>query len=143
MASVRRVLAVTAGLAAAGLVVGAVLGAIAGGAALAMVGDRASARDTTIVIGIAAGVGGGLGLVLAPAAAWLLMRHVPIGRAVAETALGTALGAFLGFLLTASLAHVLPAPPLIFALLGFTAAAVRLRVAHRKKDPVATLPPEA
>jgi hypothetical protein len=105
-----------------------------------LVNAGASRRDAGIVIGIAAGVGGGLGLVLAPAAAWLLMRHVAIGRALAETALGSAVGAFLGFLLTPATGLIIPYPPLTLALFGFTAAAVRLRVMHRKKGAVAILP---
>ena len=143
MASVRRVVAVTAGLAATGLVVGAVLGAVVEGAALMLVGHEVSGRDAAIVVGVAAAAGGVLGLLLAPTAAWLLMRHVPIGRALAETALGTTLGAFVGFLLTPSTGLIIPVPPLSLALVGFTAAAVRLRFMHRKKDTVPNLPPEA
>ncbi len=143
MASVRRVLAVTAGLAATGLVVGAVLGAVVEGAALMLVAREVSGRDAAIVVGVAAAAGGVLGMLLAPTAAWLLMRHVPIGRALAETALGTTLGAFVGFLLTPSTGLIIPFPPLSLALVGFTAAAVRLRFMHRGKGMAPNLPPDA
>jgi hypothetical protein len=59
------------------------------------------------------------------------MRHVPVWRAILETALGTALGAALG-LSAAWLAGVIPGPgffwPLAVGLAGFVAAALRLRL---------------
>ena len=39
------------------------------------------------------------GAVLAPVAAWSLMRHVPLWRAIAETAAGTVLGVGIGYCL--------------------------------------------
>ena len=76
-----------------------------------------------------------LGLVLAPLAAWTLMRHVPLWRALGETALGTALGGIAGYLIPAqSWPFPFPfVPPLLFALLGFVLAALRLRLTHRVK----------
>jgi hypothetical protein len=142
VASVRRVLAVTAGLAAAGFVVGAVLGGIVVGAALVMSGLAPWESDVALSWAGAAAMGGLLGMLLGPIAAWLLMRHVPIGRALGETALGTAIGSLLGLLLASSIGLFIPIPPLTLALVGFAAAAVRLRVTHRKKDAVVVLPPE-
>ena len=143
MASVRRVIAVTAGLSAAGLVVGAAVGAIVGGAfiALTLLTAKGGAWNVGATLAASAMYGGALGMVLGPIAAWLLMRHVPIGRALGETALGTAIGSFLGILLVWFPVLLIPFPPLTLALAGFAAAAVRLRVMHRKKDVVATLPP--
>ena len=142
MASVRRVLAVTAGLAVAGFLVGFILGAIVLGAAIAMSGLAPWQSDVVLSWAAAAAIGGLLGMVLGPTAAWLLMRHVPIGRALGETALGTAIGSLLGLLLASSVGLVIPFPPLTLALVGFGLAAVRLRVTHRKKDAVVALPPE-
>jgi F0F1-type ATP synthase assembly protein I len=59
------------------------------------------------------------------------MRHVPLWRAIAETALGTLIGYAVGWFFPVVLGGM-PAAPLIFALLGFTAAAVRLRVTRRR-----------
>ena len=66
--------------------------------------------------------GAGVGAFLGPAAAWLLMRHVPLGKAIGSTALGTILGSVAGLLLGG--------PPGSFfgAFLGFGAAAVTVRV---------------
>jgi len=142
VASVRRVIAVTAGLSAAGLVVGAAVGAVVAGAFIALSLLTASGGVWNVGTTLAASAiyGGALGMVLGPIAAWLLMRHVPIGRALGETALGTAIGSFLGLLLVWFPVLLIPFPPLTLALAGFAAAAVRLRVMHRKKDAVATLP---
>ena len=133
----RRILAVTAGLSVTGFVLGAVLGALLFGAAAALAAGARSDLEFP-VIGAALRFGL-LGLVLAPLAAWTLMRHVPLWRALGETALGTALGGIAGYLVPA---HSWPfpspfAPPLLLALLGFVLAALRLRVTHRvRAEPV-------
>ena len=95
--------------------------------------------DLTLPV-LAAALGCGvLGLVLAPLAAWTLMRHVPLWRALGETALGTALGGIAGYLVPAD-AWPFPfpfGPPLLLALVGFILAALRLRLTHRVKAPLA------
>ena len=142
MASVRRVLAVTGGLAVAGLVVGAVVGVGVAGAfiALSLLTRSGGVWNVGSTLLFSAMFGGALGLVLGPLAAWLLMRHVPIGRALGQTALGTAIGSFLGLLLVMFPVLLIPFPPLVLGLAGFAAAAVRLRITHRRKDVVPTLP---
>lgn len=98
--SLKRFAAVTVGLAAAGFVVGAGLcGAIAAVVLASAEGMRGFARHGEYVL-FAALWGGGVGAVLGPAAAWLLMRHVPLWKAIAGTALGTLAGVAMGILLS-------------------------------------------
>ena len=129
----RRILAVTAGLSLTGFVLGAVLGGLLFAAANVI---ASGVRSNLALPVLSAAVGCGvLGLVLAPLAAWTLMRHVPLWRALGETALGTALGGIAGYLVPAD-AWPFPfpfVPPLLFALVGFVLAALRLRLTHRVK----------
>jgi len=136
-ARLRRIIAVTAGLSAVGFLLGAALGAaIFGAASVVAAGVRPSFTLPVLNAALGCGV---LGLVLAPLAAWTLMRHVPLWRALGETALGTALGGIVGYLIPAeSWPFPFPfIPPLLFALVGFVVAAVRLRLSHRAKPAVA------
>jgi hypothetical protein len=129
----RRIIAVTAGLSVVGFILGAVLGGLLFGAASIVV---AGVRPSLALPVLSAAVGCGvLGLVLAPLAAWTLMRHVPLWRALGETALGTALGGILGNLVPIdSWPFPFPfVPPLLLALAGFVVAALRLRLTHRVK----------
>ena len=136
---VRRILAVTAGLSVTGFLLGAALGALLFGAASVI---AAGIRPALALPVLSAALGCGiLGLVLAPLAAWTLMRHVPLWRALGETALGTALGGIAGYLVPAeSWPFPFPfVPPLLGALLGFVLAALRLRLTHRVRTPPAPL----
>jgi hypothetical protein len=129
----RRIAPVTAMLSAIGAVVGAVLGTLTTAALiLARFGPRPfnGAREVLLV---GAGLGGLLGLILAPAAAWTLMRHVPIWRAVLETAVGTALGVAVGHLAATDPGDAM-LWPLPFALTGFAIAALRLRLTRRHAE---------
>ena len=106
----------TGALAVAGAVFGALASALAVTIWLAPRGDLHFGTDVLL---FAALVGGALGAVLGPAAAWLLLRRVPVGRAV----LGTTAGAFAGGLVSAALQiHAV-----LGAVVGFTAAALILR----------------
>jgi hypothetical protein len=66
-----------------------------------------------------------MGTVLAPVAAWSLMRSVPLWRAIAEPALGTVLGALAGALLGPLWRPGL-AWSIVGVLIGFLVAAVHL-----------------
>ena len=130
----RRILAVTAGLAVAGALVGSVAGA-ATFALTALIQRMIGSVDASSflnLIGLGAGVGALFGLVLGPAAAWLLMRRVPIGRALLGTALGTIVGGVV--------ALVVGINPLVLPLAGFFGSALLLRVTARKGGAKA-LPP--
>jgi hypothetical protein len=125
MSQIRRILAVTAGLMAGG----AIFGAIAAVATL-MIGFVAMGRGGEIdhiAVEIVAMVGAVLGAVLFPAAAWLLMRNVPIGMALLGTVAGTTAGGAAGWLVaTNDVDQILYA--LIGGVIGFAAASVLLRI---------------
>ena len=123
----RRILAVTAGLAAAGAVVGGVLGALL--VSLLMLTDRVAPWSWAAFV-IGAGFGAEVGFVLAPIAAWTLMRRVPLWRAITDTALGTTIGAGAGLFLQPRFDFVILSP-VILGIVGFTAAALRLRLSYR------------
>jgi hypothetical protein len=127
IAPFRRIVGVTVALSALGGVVGAVLGALSLVGLYIGIGGWRHPGSLGAPLAVAALFGGGLGLVLAPVAAWTLMRHVPLWRAIAETSLGTVLGFAAGWLLVPWLGPAAPSPILV-ALVGFAAAAIRLRL---------------
>lgn len=132
----------TLGLSATGAVVGAALGALA---LLTMLLAGGVGNDIDAwggPLGVAAALGAMLGALLAPIAAWTLMRHVPLWRAIAETALGTVLGVGAGYLLGPRLGREAPWE-FLFALAGFALAAIRLRLTHRGAARSAPGGPEA
>lgn len=129
----RRIAVVTLGLSVAGAVVGAALGVLAVAGLLVALGGRGA--DGLLVI--AGGFGAVLGLVLAPIAAWTLMRHVPLWRAITETGLGTALGSAAGWVLAPVIGGA-ALWPLALGLVGFGAAALRLRLTYRGAERGAT-----
>jgi hypothetical protein len=131
----RRILIITAALAGLGAVVGAVLGALVIAGIMIVPRPRFPVPPTAVVIG--AGFGAAAGFVLTPIAAWTLMRRVPLWRAIADTAVGTAIGAGVGLLLQ-SIYRVADVSPLLLGVVGFAAAALRLRLFYRRpaaKDP--------
>lgn len=85
----KRVLAVTAGLAVTGAIVGGVLGALL---VLAFAVTKGEAPADPELYLFAATLGGLVGCVLGPISAWLLMRRIPLWQAIGGTALGTAAG---------------------------------------------------
>jgi hypothetical protein len=123
--TLKRIAAVTAGLVATGAVAGAILGALVMG--LEYLAIRRGDLGTGLFFG--ALFGALLGSVLAPAAAWLLLRRVALGRALAQTFLGGMLGAIVSLLAMGG-GYAIPG-----ALLGFTLAAVRLRLTGPKLGP--------
>jgi hypothetical protein len=135
---IARIAAVTAGLAAAGAVVGAVAGAAMCVLMLLLSGEPSKLWVARDLLTFAASFGARAGAVLGPVAAWLLMRHVPLGLAIGGTALGTLAGGALGLL-------VGPIESIPAGVLGFGAAAVYLRVrtprqARRIGPPAARVP---
>ncbi len=124
-----RAFLVTLGLVAGGGLVGAVSGALAFAIVLAVVGQ--SLEPSLLAIGGA--FGAVTGTVVAPLVSWLFLRHVPLGRAFAQTALGTIVGGAIGFFLpTLGLGFAFVPGFLYGGLTGCTAAAIRLRLTTPK-----------
>lgn len=116
-----RIAAVTAGLAAAGAVVGAAVGMLAFTVWMLPLDDWPwPYRELVAALPYVGVYGAAMGAVLGPVAAWLLMRRVPLWKAVGGTALGTLAGSLLGLVGDG----VMGFPG---ALMGFAAAAVYLR----------------
>ena len=128
-----RVAAITLSIAAIGAIIGGALGA----ALLAVWSLRLGLRGTDFLAGAGVGAaeGAGLGAVLAPITAWAFLRTVPLGRALAQTSIGTTAGAALGLVLGSIGMPSLTSLPagLVGALFGFVAAAIRLRFATRTR----------
>lgn len=96
MGRARRILAVTAGLVAFGAAAGAIAGALVAVLAITLSLGPREALETDLV-GFGAMLGAPLGGVLLPASGWLLMRRVPVGRAMLGTMLGTIAGGLTGW----------------------------------------------
>jgi hypothetical protein len=126
--SIARIIQVTIGLSALGLVVGGILG----GGLLALLGFRMGDRISGEVLYYGALFGGAMGAALAPLAAWTLMRHVPIWRAITETAVGTVVGTTIGLVFQPLWDTAWLSPP-VLGIAGFTLAAIRLRLPRRAR----------
>lgn len=125
----RRILIITAALAGLGAFVGAILGGSLV-TAIELFPSRASGAWSPAAFFVGAAFGAAVGLVLAPVAAWTLMRRVPIWRAIVDTAVGTTIGAGLGLVLQPR-TPVLALSPIVLGVVGFTLAALRLRLFYR------------
>jgi hypothetical protein len=131
MSRTSRILAVLAGLLLTGAVIGAVVGAAALAIGTAIMGPGPGGADDAVALYVGTLVRGGalgaaIGAVAAPLAGFLLLRSVPLGRAVGWTTLGAVVGGATGsFLRTADS----PAPmPVVGAVLGFLLVALVLRL---------------
>ena len=125
-----RAVAITATLSLIGAVIGAAVGGVLVSAWSLTVDFSRGGRAGTVAVGTL--FSAGLGAVLAPTTAWLFLRRVQIGRAIAHTTIGTALGAALGILIERFvLDRIMLQLAIVGALIGFFAAAVRLRLTTR------------
>lgn len=102
--------------------VGAAVGGIIGTALLALLPvlvfrpPSHPAFDLLFSLAWGGGFGAAVGAIVAPLSGWTLLRHVPLGRAIAATAVGTFLGAL-----------IIYPQPVIGGMLGYVAAAVLSR----------------
>ena len=126
-----RILAVTAALAVAGAVTGAICGLLALAPLVIAGWLRAPSGYNPVVLSEvgawAAAAGAALGAIFGPLLAWSILRHVPLGRVILWAGVGTVLGSFAGWALTAN--ALFPGLPAIFGggLLGMVTAGVGLR----------------
>jgi hypothetical protein len=128
----KRVAAVTGGLIVAGGIAGAVVSALAVGLSALAFALLEGALQPSHVLGMAlfgGMIGAGYGAVLGPLAAWLLMRHVPLGIAIGGTMLGTLAGGVAGLALDT---HYFTLP-----LAGFALSALVIRFAVPRRARVA------
>ena len=124
MSRVARIIAVTAGLGVAGAVLGAVASVVAILLATALT-DELPIPFHLDVLGFVAAFGAGVGMIAAPAGGWLLLRSVPLGRAMLWSVVGTILGSVA--LWTAPIGHDQIGRAVVGAVLGFLGAALVLR----------------
>jgi hypothetical protein len=123
-----RVVAVTLSIALVGAVIGGVVGLI-----VFFVWRFPLLANTRTLPVAGAAYGAMLGSVLAPITAWTFLRRVPIGKALMHATIGTTIGTVLGLILDRTGGGSIAFFPagLAGALLGFLAAAIRLRFATR------------
>lgn len=147
MGRATRILAVLAGLILTGALIGAVVGAVAVAIGTAIVGYgpmAAGAGPAPIPRALAFGavLGAQIGAVTAPLGGFLLLRSVPLGRAVGWTTLASVVGGAIG---SFARPDAFPAPmPVVGALLGFLLVALilRWRAPARSSPPHPTAPVE-
>jgi hypothetical protein len=125
---IKRVAAVTGGLIAAGAVAGGIASALTVGAVMMVTEPREIFRDPEFLL-FAGMIGAAFGSVLGPLAAWLLMRHVPLGVAIGGTMLGTLIGGVAALMLGGGV-FALP-------LAGFAASALAIRLAVPRRAKLA------
>jgi hypothetical protein len=119
-----RVALVALGLIPAGAAAGALAGAL-GAMIWVTASEGLRAAPIPLLLGVAGIVGGILGAVILPIAGFTLLRYVPLGRALAETIVATALGGAIGV-------QLLGAWWLAGPLAGFGVAATRLWALARR-----------
>jgi len=130
-----RAVTVTLGIALVGAIIGGVIGGALFTAWYGLVRMRSNDLDPGMLIGRGAAAGATLGTVLAPLTSWVFLRRIPLGKALLQTTLGTTIGAAVGLLVDrAALTpeSFVPAT-LLGAVVGFLAAAIRLRIVTRTR----------
>jgi len=124
MTSLRRVLVVTLGLSLLGGIAGAIAGSLVAVLVVAITEGIRSALDIEL-LGAGAAFGAPLGAVLLPIAGWLLMRRVPLGRAMLGTMLGSVAGGLVGWFTPLHIDVI--GRTLLCGLLGFALSVLALR----------------
>ena len=125
-----RAAAITATLSLIGALIGAAVGGVLLSAWSFTIDFSHGGRAGTVAVGTL--FSALLGAILAPTTAWLFLRRVQLGRAIAQTTIGTALGAALGiFIERVVLDRITLGMAIIGALIGFFAAAMRLYLSAR------------
>ena len=138
-----RIFAVTMGLVLAGATFGAIAGIVAFPLAILLTEGFLGPADIEIV-GSAGSLGAIIGSVASPIAAWLLLRRVPLGRAVLWSTVGAVVGGVIGWTLggrfDSFLNRVVPAlgdafgTAILGAIIGFLITALVLRRQASRRD---------
>lgn len=115
---------VTLGLSAAGGVAGAITGGVTG-ILVALPMGKMEFGFGLDVFTVGAMVGGALGTLLLPIAAWTLMRNVPFGKALLGTIAGALLGGFAGYFMIAD--NYVLVRSIFGGIVGFCVSAYLLR----------------
>lgn len=133
--SILRVAGIVTALGTAGGLLGGLL--VAGLVAMIVTANGGWRDFTVTALGrlalISAGLGAAYGIVLGPLLSWTMMRRVPLGRAIGETALLAAGGVAIAFLAPMASTLSFFGLPVLCAVGG----AVRLRFAYRAPRPPA------
>lgn len=124
MGRARRILAITAGLVVFGGAAGAIAGALVAVLAISLSLGPREALDLDLV-GFGVSLGAPLGGVLLPASGWLLMRRVPVGRAMLGTMVGTIAGGVAGWFVPLHIDQFYRT--ILGGFLGFVVAVIALR----------------
>ena len=133
---VGRAAAITLGIALVGAIIGGVMGAVLFAAWEGLIWVRSyDVVDRGMVIVQGAAAGATLGAVLAPLTSWVFLRRVALGKALLHTTAGTTIGAAVGLLVDrAGLTPKSFVPAILLgAVVGFLAAAIRLRFLTRTR----------
>ena len=131
---VGRIVSITLAIALVGAIIGGVMGGLLFAAWRSLhwltIWDG---EGSTRVIAVGTAGGAALGAVLAPLTSWGFLRRVPLGKALLQTTVGTTVGAAIGLAVDSvglTPRFIIPAS-LVGAIVGFLAAATRLRFASR------------
>jgi len=133
----KRIVAVTAGLSATGGVVGAVCASTAVAILIGIDGGLRAlgSHELGRLVEVAFGFGAAVGVVGAPILGWGLLRHAPLGRAIAVTALGCVAGAVIGEVARPLRTHPTEIPAVLpGAFVGFLLAGMLVRLRRPVAD---------
>jgi hypothetical protein len=126
----QRILVVTLGLIGAGAVFGAVAGGVAVTIAAVLTGGPTLDVDPAF-FEFGAYVGAPIGAISLPIVAWILLRRIPLGRAIGWSVIGTVAGGVIGFTVLIRTNADAFVGGLVSAFLGFLAAAVAMWLGPR------------
>lgn len=141
-----RIVGVTALLAGLGAFLGAACGAATVGGLLVIRDGPSVLLDgvTWSLLIVPTGFGAVTGALIGPAIAWTLLRHVPLGRAMLWTALGTIVAAAIGELVLPFNPYTRGVPAVIFGgIAGFVIAAIAVRIRTPRQENGEVIEPAA
>ena len=130
---VGRAVSITLAIALVGAIIGGAVGGLLFAAWRSLHWISGFGERSARVIAVGAASGAALGAILAPLTSWVFLRRVALGKALLQTTVGTTVGAAVGLAVDSvglTYKFIIPAS-LVGAIVGFLAAATRLRFAPR------------